>query len=248
MTYREERLARVVRGFRSFFAKLRPGRRTWEEAVNAYQLELREFYADWSADLADDLASTDDRAEQEEYLLVALLVFEGSMVTLGNRRIAQGFRLGYGPGDMSPRALNSMDYLQRWNASYVGGFRVSILDRLGTTLSDPLVMAGGLVALTAVLGKFASRTEQYAGGMWTAIQHGVGEGAMVREDRRVYWQIDPRAEHCEDCLAYGDREYDSWDYMMSVTGGMAPGFGVQCDGFCRCDLLRVGEDGEFTRP
>ena len=62
----------------------------------------------------------------------------------------------------------------------------------------------------------------------------------------VRWTLDIFAKHCIDCPRYGapppGRVYSSWDAMLVATGGVAPGHGTQCDGYCRCELsaLRDG--------
>jgi len=107
-------------------------------------------------------------------------------------------------------------------------------------------------AMAEVVGAVRSATrgyargEQYAGHVW----HAVWEGARQRElygietgagtAWRWRWVNDPLAQHCAECSVFGadppGREYESWEAMMAITGGVLPGLGTECDGNCRCHL------------
>ncbi len=101
-----------------------------------------------------------------------------------------------------------------------------------------------------------SRGSQYSGHVWHSIWQGVhqrevydvatGTGVALA----VRWVNDPAAAHCVQCLIFGadppGREYPSWDAMEMVTNGILPGFGTDCDGYCRCHLERpTGADGSW---
>jgi hypothetical protein len=96
-----------------------------------------------------------------------------------------------------------------------------------------------------------SRAELYAGHVW----HSIWSGAYQRDRYEemlgglpgpIRWVLDVWAKHCRQCPIFGadppGREYPSWDAMLSVTGGITPGFGTDCDGRCRChvEVYRAG--------
>jgi len=91
-----------------------------------------------------------------------------------------------------------------------------------------------------------ARVESYAGQAWATVNESVGEYAR-KNGLAVYWQRDSLAEHCETCLEFGDRQYDSYDALLGETGGVIPADGTLCMGNCRCSLL-VQEDQEWIRP
>lgn len=63
------------------------------------------------------------------------------------------------------------------------------------------------------------------------------------------WVLDPVAHHCRECPIYGDdppgKEYPSIDPLISVTGGVLPGDGTECDGNCQCRFGRL-ENGQWV--
>lgn len=68
--------------------------------------------------------------------------------------------------------------------------------------------------------------------LWSASELGYG-AAVTRAGRRLYWNLDPAAEHCEDCpaLAAGS------PYRSVAEIGGTPGSGVsKCGARCRCYL------------
>jgi len=70
------------------------------------------------------------------------------------------------------------------------------------------------------------------------------------EDAHEYIAGGLLVHNCDDCLEFGERSYDSYDAMLTETGGLAPGIGVQCDGNCRCGLAAelVEASREYVRP
>jgi hypothetical protein len=226
---------------------VRRGRREWELRVNAYQRELSQTYQEWSDDLAADLEFADED-EREEIVAAALLLLGGRMSELGTDRIEEGMLLGLGDADLSALLSDRIAFRQAENIRYIND---SLLPDLSTGilagLSDPAVIGLGMFGFSQLLKPKTARVEQYAGAMWGAIAEGVGEASRQQEDGRVYWRLDPRAEHCDDCLNYGEQEYASFESMTAMTGGAMPGSGVQCDGNCRC-TLEIIREGEFERP
>ncbi len=102
------------------------------------------------------------------------------------------------------------------------------------------------------------RGSLYAGHTW----HAIWEGARQRElyDLAtgeitallpIRWVNDPLARHCVQCPIFGadppGREYPSWDAMLTVTMGIEPGIGTECNGGCRCHLEQpLGPGGAWV--
>jgi len=98
-----------------------------------------------------------------------------------------------------------------------------------------LALGTGAAALVGLLATIRARVALYAGGLWSFMQHAIGLGAPDR----MYWHLDPLAHHCPSCLAFGNKEYESFDAMLRETGGIWPSHGTDCAGNCRCSLEAV---------
>ena len=90
--------------------------------------------------------------------------------------------------------------------------------------------------------------QQYSGHLWRVMW--LGAIARLNEDEDVRtlpirWVLDAMARHCTTCLVFGDREYANIDDLMSHTGGILPGQGTECDGWCRCHL-QVMREGKWS--
>ena len=78
-----------------------------------------------------------------------------------------------------------------------------------------------------------ARIGSYSGAWWDGYNRAVG---ATMKDGPLYWAKDPQAQHCSDCLEYGDTGYESFKAMLAITGGRWPSHGVICRGNCRCIL------------
>jgi hypothetical protein len=248
-------LAQAVLDVVETLADKRPGRRKWERAVNAYQGELGTLYDKWATALAASLAEAETDDEADEIIAVALLALAASMKEAGRDNITQGALLALGSTAASGAFLKTLGDRVEANDDYIDvNLLPDIRFRLQKGLQDPDIRASGAVAILGLLAAYQARVESYAGSMWTAMQEAQGETARVAEESgeggRVAWQRDEQAQHCDDCIEYGEdefpgREYDSWDDMLAQTGNRIPGE-VQCSANCRCTLW-VEVDGEWTR-
>ena len=226
--------------------------RTWERETNAYQQALAAEYARWSRQLATDLEGAEDEEEQDEIITTALAALTLSLRRMGRENVIGGMTLGLGERPPTPQLLQEIAAQTQSNDLYIEGSLVpSLRDRLREALRDPEIVASGSAAILGVLTSMNARVESYAGGMWGAIQSGVGDvsrqAGEAGADERVYWEKDQLAKHCEDCLEHGDKEYESYDAMLAETGGKQPGAGVRCGSNCRCKLMVWGGDG-WVRP
>lgn len=211
--------------------------------VSMYRNDLGMVYERWNEDLSKALMRADER-EWDSVLIAYLVSLRLQLSAMGRVRLAEGAGLALGDQVMTDR----MEQLLEWRIQENDHFLLhslmpSIWDRAKGLLPQLAVI--GMKGFVAGMGKHTARVQLYAGAQWTAMQETAGVASTELPDRHIFWALNPRAQHCDDCLEYGDREYESWDHMMAATGGAMPGAGVQCDGNCRCDLLTVGENGEF---
>ena len=231
------------------FAELRgtDTRLAWENEVNRYQVELRMLYAEWVDDLAVSLSDYDYLSD--EIILSSLAVLDARLVALSRQRIFEVFDLGYGAGEIE----YTVDVISEVSSAMIDNERyihTSLIPDLRTVIYDaihnPAFLLLGTAFLVGELFKKASRVESYAGAAWNAVNKGAGMFAS-RQALPVYWLRDFLVEHCESCLAYGEREYVSYEALLAETGGVTPANGTACYGNCRCSLM-VLRDGEYVRP
>ena len=123
--------------------------------------------------------------------------------------------------------------------SFIPAFREKVVSFLESDEAGGFELGALAVALTT---SFLSRIQSYAGGKWSLLNKLFGR-KLDREQRRIYWARDFRADHCEDCLEFGEREYASFQDLLNQTGGISPASGTACQSRCRCSLLGESIDG-----
>lgn len=238
------------------FADLRGGRRKWETATNAYQKALAALYEDWSRTLADDLEQAESDEERDAILAASLVVLAQEMRRLGRESISGGMLLV--TSTPSPALLADIAQMMANNEDYIDNSLVpDIRYRVQQGYFDPDVVATGAIAFLGILAAMQSRVESYAGTMWTTIQRASADEAVTGAETgelsgRVGWVRDAQAQHCDDCLEFGEdgepgRVYDSYEDMLAMTGGRLPGQ-VRCSANCRCWIVVEFADGDWGRP
>ena len=212
--------------------------RRWERETNTFQRDLAQAYERWSRRLATDLANAEDEDEQEEILSAALAELSRTMVPMLRRNIKTGMDIGLGDRAPTSRLMSRVGAVIEINEQAIRDSLIpAIEEKVRAGLRDPDITATGAAAIQGLLAGFGARLESYAGGMWIAIQSGLGEASVQAAEEKgvdslkVYWRRDPQAKHCDDCLEFGDREYESYEAMLAETGDRVPGE-VQCDGNC----------------
>ena len=105
-----------------------------------------------------------------------------------------------------------------------------------------LGVGAGAAALRGVLATVEGRVAQSAGSWWDVLNHVRGMVAG-EEGGRLFWKREETAKHCEDCLEFGDREYESWDALIAETGGVWPAHLTECGNNCRCVIEPVEVEG-----
>lgn len=242
----------IIENLAALRGKKKPGRKPkWEALVNGYQLELGEEFVLWAQQFSVDLENADEDT-REELLRVAVAIWMAYMVNKSRDELFEGYLIGLGDLEFDRARVLQVGQLMADNERYINNsLAPDMRTRLRDIMANPAILALGSVGILSELLKMQSRVEMYAGAQWAAIQFAVGEVAKENEAEGhggVYWRLDPQAKHCNDCLDYGDRYYESYDQMLSLTGGAVPGAGVQCASNCRCSLEAEQADGGFARP
>jgi len=205
--------------------------------VNAYQRELEDTYADWSDDLARDLAAAEDDDRREEILAAALAALLLRLRQEGRESMAKWLS----SVEPTPEVLQALaDAVAENDRLLEQNLLPAIERKMRGGLQDEdilkaLALGTGAAALVGLLATIRARVALYAGGLWSFMQHAIGLGAPDR----MYWHLDPLAHHCPSCLAFGNKEYESFDAMLRETGGIWPSHGTDCAGNCRCSLEAV---------
>ena len=224
----------------------RPGAKTKEaQAVNAYTETLQREYKAWAEDLAYDLEDADED-EHDDIIRDALAALLLLLKKHGQEALPQAMTLGLDghlpDGDIMQLLSDAMDendnFLKDSLIPDIGQkIRNAFLD---DDVKQALASGAGAAALSGVLNTMLGRVGNYAGAFWKLYNESKGEVARDNEFG-VRWNLDDRAHHCEDCLEYGDTTYDSYDDLLSQTGGVTPANGTACGDGCRCWLEWIGE-------
>ena len=221
----------------------RPSRQI--RGVNAYQEELEGAYADWADEISEALAEETDAAQQKKIIDERLALLLLLLIGLGRRRIPDALELGMDDEPPTPEALRKLAEILESNERYLTDSLIpAIREKLERAFTDAdiilaMQMGEGEEVLRAVLQVLSARVSMYAGTWWDAMNIGVGFLSQL-QGMGIRWVLDKTAQHCEDCLQYGDREYQSFSSMLQETGGKYPSHGVRCKGNCRCILELMG--------
>lgn len=214
------------------------------------------------AALPETATEVDARRIIDDLVLAALLLFRERSVA----DIAAAFWLGYGKpsggGEVLPLLQQETAVADSWIGYGSGGqlLRVNPAGK-ATLFGDIAGQLEGQIAAILLLLKQGRREEVfglvadamgaatrggvrpglYGGNVW----HAGWKGAVERERYSpdpVRWRVDPLALHCPTCAKFGDRVYPTMAALLSLTGGVLPGYGTECDGGCRCtlEMLRGG--------
>ena len=224
-----------------------PGRKRAEvEAVNAYQTALQREYQDWADDLARDLAEEDDDDARDEIIAAALLALLALLSRLGREKLPDAVALGSGgtqaPGTVWARLSAAIEANDRALAeSLIPAIKLKLDELLNNPDVIQAIQFGGDAGAAAISGgllSFLGRVGMAAGAWWGLWNATVG-GAAQEDGRKIYWYRDAAVKnHCDSCLEFGEREYESYESMLLETGA-APAFNVICGSNCRCWLEPV---------
>lgn len=199
-------------------------RKTPEQYVAEYQQQLQDMLDD------DDYSDLDyTRESLKKKMSAKLSVGLGVAATIG---LAGAVASKLLIDKLTASGKNQLDYFD----GFVNDLTSAVDSRGDTPIED-------------VIEPFKARIGTYAGAFWEAMQSGVGDAAG---ERRVKWELDPLAKHCEDC-PNNVGIYSSFQEMEDTVG--VPGSGqTACLGNCRCKILVETEPGSgdfvelFGRP
>ncbi len=232
------------------------GRTKAERAVNDYEESLRDTYKAWAEETADTMAEADDDDQRLEILTAALAVLLAKLQSMGRRGLpdAAALALSDAESGYSPEMLREIADAVGSNDTYLANLTTTdIPAKMRDVLSDPdtqTAIAGGVGAavLAGALMKYVGRVGSYSGAWWGLHNKVVGLDFDARQevsagtnpkesdDVKLFWSIEPGANHCATCIEFGNTVYDSYRELLIRTGGVTPGDGTQCGGNCRCKL------------
>jgi hypothetical protein len=233
----------------TFQADLRgsgPGARSKPlRAVNEYQRELESIYTAWSRETAQALTGIDDPQERDDLIgerLAALLLL---LRNAGRTALPQALALGAGDAP-TPEMYAELLRMMQENDQYLEDSLIPALrEKLQQAFNDEDILAA--LALSAATGQRAiedtlrtriARVAYYAGAFWALYCHTFGLN-LTGQGKRVRWKLEALANHCGTCLEFGDKNYESFEAMLAVTGGVYPSHGTDCGNNCRCVLVEA---------
>jgi 2'-5' RNA ligase len=219
------------------FAAPRPRRET--AAVNAYQARLEAELDDWIAAGLPQFAEVEDDDSREELLALLLLLLLTRLKARAGEAFPESIAIGLGKVRGARATAGMAQALEAALASNSRYLETSLLPALADALRGALAAGGDTAAnVAAAVGGLRARVGMYAGALHSLIQQVTGIAAR-ETGRRIFWRRDPQSVHCESCLQWGDREYESYDAMLAETGGVEPANGTICLSKCRCILEPV---------
>ncbi len=223
-----EKVGQIFRGFtgRPVFLERQQGH---------YRNELEQIVAAWMVEL-------EGRGPEE--LAGMLLVLEVRLQNAAERHIPKAYELG-----IDGRALDEDD--QRNIDTALASNRVFLQTSLIPAIANRihLAMEGVIDEALPTFGQAVgdslpfsqNRTGLYAGLFWTMIW--VASSAALKKrfgpqgttQVKVRRLLDPKSKHCGTCPGKAG-EYQSFDEMLSLTGGLPADGSDQCHSNCNCTL------------
>lgn len=193
--------------------------------------------------MATQLADADPN-QRDEIIAAALAALLVSLRAEGRKRITDAMMLALDDEPPTPEMLQELTDAITANDRYLADSLIPDIRRkveaglLDEDVITALEMGEGEKAIGGILDTLDARVAMYAGGWWALFNIIMGLGAKERE-MKVRWSRDFMAHHCQTCLDFGDTTYDSYDALLSETGGVTPGNGTDCGGNCRCSLYEI---------
>ena len=242
--------------------RVQPGK--LERATNGYQKELVSAYDRWSARAVRAVANAQRDGlgvEQQAAVLNAMLAdLEEDLVQIARARLVEegltSLRGPYARWQNHPQVLSAIGEQVRTNEQFI---RTSLLPDIAQRARADILqgVAADTQALRASFERLRYRPAQYAGGMYvTTFEAGRAAGeledgqreAMGMQPIAVRWELDPRAEHCEDgagtfgCPGLAQVYEGGYRTLPTVPGGL-----TSCRSGCRCILAYLDPDANEWR-
>ena len=210
-----------------------------EGTANDYQNELKRIVNRWFIRLKGKGAYDID-AEIAALLLV--------LQNAATRHYKRAYKLGLNNQNLNEEDLRKIDLALASNLAYLRNSYAPALKRKINTLID-----AGLefdLAIVEASEPMMSRIGLYAGSSWVMMQVGLGAaierrfGTNALNEVPVRRLLDPRAEHCNSCPGKAG-EYNSWNEMLLLCGGLPADGSDDCYSNCRC-RLQVLKNGNWV--
>ncbi len=184
------------------------------------------------------------QTEGFEDLALLLLVLEARLQNAAERHIPEAYRLGVDGRVLDEDDRRNIDTALESNRVFL---QTSLIPAIANRIQ--LAMEGEVGEELPTFGQAVgdsvhfsqNRAGLYAGLFWTMVW--VGFGAALRKrfgpqgttQVRVRRLLDPKSKHCGTCPGKAG-EYESWDEMLALTGGLPADGSDECHSNCNCTL------------
>ncbi len=184
------------------------------------------------------------QTEGFEDLAPLLLVLEARLQNAAERHIPKAYRLGIDGRALDEDDQRNIDAALESNRTFL---QTSLIPAIANRIQ--LAMEGVIDQPPPTFGEAVgdsvpfsqNRAGLYAGLFWTMVW--VGFGAALRKrfgpqgtkQIRVRRLLDPKSKHCGTCPGKAG-EYESWDEMLALTGGLPADGSDDCHSNCNCTL------------
>lgn len=195
-------------------------------AKNRYGDMLERIYRQWYIRWAPRLEERHDE--------IALNRAESELIEAFDDAAQDALLAAFLLGALLPSAAEITDEMQAAIDAMVDQNRDYLVTSLAPDIEEKLQATDWTErSIRVTLAGLHQRVRLYTQAYWTTIWQGL---QMANPHERVGWRLHPLAEHCPTCPDYhGD--YDSWDAMLAVTGGL-PGYAnTECGPGCMCEVI-----------
>ncbi len=224
----------------------------WITSTNSLQARLEAIYRTWIATMVERIAGRSDRTAGNPLRRIILSGDDVHLVRASLAELEQELNTALAEEIMNsvdmvdedeivPRSRQiAVDEINTQKAIIATSLIPEIKQRLERFLRSPQAADFDLTPLTMSLNSLIARVASYAGSAWLVLNKLQGFKSL-REGKAVFWNIDPAAKSCSDCLAHANKEYKSYSDMLAATSNLFPGSpDLLCAPNCRCQLNIVG--------
>jgi len=211
-------------------------------AVQDYEAQLRQIYADWARSAAAELEAT-PADEREDVLAALLLLLATALKQAGAAGLTAAYELGVA-GELDDEMEAELAAAIAANSYYIDASLIpDVRARFLTDTSAPEFGWTRPELATAADGAGVPDGQLWRG-LLGRDRGGLAHHLARRNDPPVFRYLDPTARHCGTCPDK-EGEYANWAEMVARCGGV-PGDGSdECGPGCRCGVYAY-IDGDWV--
>lgn len=211
------------------------------DAVEEYEREIELAYIEEAEKIASGLNRAKDEDARRLVLAAGLAALLIRLRNIGRVNLQKALALGLGDMQPGPDLIRDLADAIRENENYLANFvGVDLKRKVEKAIEDEDTMAAlgtdvAKASLMAAMMTSLARAVSYGGAFWSLNQYAKASKAQLLGGR-IYWRLEPGADHCQTCLTYGNTWYDDMDDLLEKTGGVWPANGTDCSQHCRCSI------------